>query len=128
MTYLWVAIGSALGGVARYWLSDAIAMRIGGALPWGTIIVNVTGSFVIGCFAALTAPEGRFLVDPTTRVFVMVGLCGGYTTFSAFSLQTLDLARDGQWLYAGANILYSVVLCLVAVWLGHLAAVWFSRY
>src|SRR5258708_30246072 len=117
MTYLWVAIGSALGGVARYWLSDAIAMRIGGALPWGTIIVNVTGSFVIGCFAALTAPEGRFLVDPTTRVFVMVRLCGGYTTFSPFSPPTLDLARHRPWLYARAHILYSGVLCLLAGWL-----------
>jgi CrcB protein len=127
MTYLWVAIGSALGGMTRYWLSGAVAANVGETFPWGTIIVNVTGSFVIGFFGTLTAPEGRLLVDPAARTFVMVGICGGYTTFSSFSLQTLDLSRDGEWLYAGANILYSVAFCLVAVWLGHAAAAWINR-
>src|SRR4051794_32171211 len=107
MTYLWIALGGALGSMARYWLSGAVAVRIGETFPWGTIVVNVTGSFIIGCFGGLTGPEGRLLVDPAVRMFVMVGICGGYTTFSSFSLQTLDLARDGEWLYAGANILYS---------------------
>jgi CrcB protein len=120
--YLWIAIGSALGGSARYWLSGFVATRFGETFPWGTIIVNITGSFVIGFFATLTGPDGRLLVPPTTRQFVMVGLCGGYTTFSSFSLQTLTLAQDGQWLEAGGNIVLSVVLCLVAVWLGHIAA------
>ncbi|MBI1778259.1 MAG: fluoride efflux transporter CrcB [Proteobacteria bacterium] len=121
MNYLWVALGSALGGTARYWASGFIASQFGETFPWGTIIVNVTGSFVIGLFGALGLPEGRFILDPSLRIFVMVGICGGYTTFSSFSLQTLNLVRDGEWLYAGANILYSVVLCLVAVWLGHVA-------
>ncbi len=122
MAYLWIAVGSALGGVARYWCSGVVAERIGETFPWGTIVVNVLGSFVIGFFGTLTAPDGRFLVGATTRQFVMVGLCGGYTTFSSFSLQTLTLAQDGEWLRAGANVMLSVVLCLIAVWIGHVLA------
>lgn len=120
--YFWIAIGSALGGSARYWLSGFVADRIGETFPWGTIIINVTGSLVIGFFATLTGPDGRLLVGSTTRQFVMVGFCGGYTTFSSFSLQTLTLARDGEWLWAAGNIGFSVLLCLLAVWVGHAAA------
>jgi fluoride exporter len=119
LIYLWIAVGSALGGVGRYWLSGFVAERIGETFPWGTIIVNVTGSFVIGFFATLTGPDGRLLVGSTARQFVMIGICGGYTTFSSFSLQTLELMRDGDWVKAGANAVGSVVLCLVAVWLGY---------
>jgi fluoride exporter len=89
--------------------------------------VNVTGSFAIGFFATLTSPDGRVLVSPSFREFFMIGICGGYTTFSSFSLQTLNLANDGEWLYAGLNVVFSVVLCLLAVWLGHLAASALSR-
>ena len=117
-TYLWVAAGSALGGMARYWCSGFVAERAGEAFPWGTLIINVLGSFVIGLFGGLTGPDGRFLVSPDVRIFVMVGLCGGYTTFSSFSLQTLTLMQDGEWAWAGANVVLSVVLCLLAVWLG----------
>jgi CrcB protein len=120
--YLAVAIGSALGGLARYLFSGLVAVHFGETFPWGTLIVNVTGSFVIGFFATLTSPDGRFLVSPVTRQFVMTGLCGGYTTFSSFSLQTLNLMRDEEWLYAGGNVLGSVALCLFATWLGHVAA------
>jgi CrcB protein len=120
--YLWIMIGSALGGGARYWCSGLMANRIGETFPWGTLLVNVVGSFVIGFFAAVTGPDGRFLVGSTARQFVMVGICGGYTTFSSFSLQTLNLTRDGEWLRAGGNVGLSVVLCLLAVWLGHIAA------
>jgi fluoride exporter len=123
MNYLWVAIGGALGSIARYWCSGVVANWFGESFPWGTIIVNVLGSFIIGLFATLTAPDGRLFVASEARVFVMVGLCGGYTTFSSFSLQTLNLARDGEWLGAGANVVLSVVLCLLAVWIGHAAAV-----
>jgi len=117
--YLWVALGGALGSVSRYWLSGLIAERYGHSFPWNTLVINVTGSFVIGFFAAWTEPEGRRLISPGVRQFVMIGICGGYTTFSSFSLQTLDLLRERQWLYAGGNVLLSVVLCLVAVWLGY---------
>jgi len=121
MNYVWVAVGSALGGMARYWCSGFAARLIGEWFPWGTLIVNVSGSFVIGAFAALSAAEGPFLISPEQRIFVMVGLCGGYTTFSSFSLQTFALWREGEWLWAGANCLLSFVLCLLAVWLGNVA-------
>ena len=120
--YLWIALGSAFGGVGRYWLSGVIAQRFGEVFPIGTLVVNVTGSFLIGLVAALGDPEGRFLIHPTTRQFIMVGVLGGYTTFSSFSLQTLNLAREGQWLYAASNAILSLVLCLLAVWLGHVLA------
>lgn len=121
--YIWIMIGSAIGGGSRYWVSGFVANRIGETFPWGTLIINVSGSFVIGFFATLTGPDGRFLVGTTARQFVMIGICGGYTTFSSFSLQTLNLARDGEWFGAGANIGLSVILCLLAVWLGLIAAV-----
>lgn len=122
ITYLWIALGSALGGIARYWVSGFVASHIGETFPFGTLTANVTGSFVIGFFATLTAPDGRLFLSSDTRQFVMMGICGGYTTFSSFSLQTLALARDGEWTWAGLNVLASVALCLVAVWLGHMAA------
>jgi CrcB protein len=120
--YFWIAIGSALGGIARYWCSGIAARLFGETFPWGTLIVNVIGSFVIGLFAALTGPDGRIFVPSVARQFVMIGLCGGYTTFSSFSLQTLNLTTDGEYLYAGLNIVLSVVLCLIAVWLGSILA------
>jgi len=122
MTYFWIGVGSALGGMFRYWCSDVAARLIGETFPWGTLIVNVSGSLVIGFFFTFTGPDGRVLVSSDVRQLVMVGLCGGYTTFSSFSLQTLNLIRDGQLLYAGANIVASVLLCMLAVWLGHVAA------
>ena len=91
-----------------------IANAFGETFPWGTLIVNVTGSFIIGFFGTLTAPDGRLFVSGTTRQFVMVGVCGGFTTFSSFSLQTLNLMHDGEWLYAGGNVLGSVALCLIS--------------
>jgi CrcB protein len=119
---LWIALGGALGSVMRYWLAELVAALVESPFPWATMIANITGSFVIGFYATLTGPEGRLLASPVQRQFVMVGICGGYTTFSAFSLQTLSLAQDGDWLRAGANVGASVVLCLVGVWLGHVAA------
>ncbi|HEY3887806.1 MAG TPA: fluoride efflux transporter CrcB [Caulobacteraceae bacterium] len=122
VTYLWIALGSALGGAARYGASSLIATSFGQTFPWGTLLVNISGSFIIGFFATLTGPDGRMLVAADIRQFVMIGLCGGYTTFSSFSLQTLNLVQEGDILRAGANIGGSVVLCLVAVWLGYVAA------
>lgn len=121
-TYLWIALGSALGGVARYWSSGFVAEHVGETFPMGTIFVNVLGSFVIGFVATLTAPDGRWFIGSDMRQFIMLGILGGYTTFSSFSLQTLNLVREGEWVHAGANVVVSVILCLVAVWLGHIAA------
>jgi CrcB protein len=120
--YIWVAIGGALGTTGRYWLSGVVARGIGETFPWGTLLINVTGSLIIGFFATLTGPDGRVFVGSTARQFVMIGICGGYTTFSSFSLQTLNLINDGEWLYAGTNILLSVALCLIAVWGGSMLA------
>jgi fluoride exporter len=122
ITYLWIALGGALGSVGRYACSGLAARLVGETFPWGTLIVNVVGSFVIGFFATLTGPDGRLLVAPDARQFVLVGVCGGYTTFSSFSLQTLNLLREGDILRAGGNVVGSVLLCLIAVWLGYLLA------
>ena len=86
-------------------------------------MVNVLGSFVIGFVDALSAPEAGHLFGTSARQFMMAGVCGGFTTFSSFSLQTLNLARDGEWLGAGVNVGASVAACLISVWLGHVAAV-----
>ena len=101
--YLWLALGGGLGTLARFGVSGFVAHHFGETFPWGTLIVNVSGSFIIGFFATLTGPEGRLLVSGTARQFVMTGILGGFTTFSSFSLQTLTLARDGEWLRAGGN-------------------------
>jgi CrcB protein len=122
VTYAYIAIGGAIGSVARYGCSQLIANGFGQTFPWGTLLVNILGSFIIGFFASLTGPDGRLMVAPDMRLFVTVGICGGYTTFSSFSLQTLNLVQEGEILRAGMNIGASVVLCLVAVWLGYAAA------
>lgn len=125
---LWVLLGSALGGLARYWLGVGVAALTGPRFPWGTLLINVVGSLIIGVFAAALGGSGlyRGLVDEDGRIggvvdaraFVMVGLCGGFTTFSSFSLQALELLQSGR---HGAALAYmggSVLACLVAVWLG----------
>ena len=96
--------------------------KSGETFPWATLVINVTGSFLIGLFAALTGPEGRWLAPVTFRQFFMIGICGGYTTFSTFSLQTLQMADHGEWTKAAANSVLSLVLCLAGVWLGHALA------
>jgi fluoride exporter len=114
MNTFYVAIGGALGSVLRFWLGGWMASKAGAAI-WGTLFVNVTGSFLIGAIAAIGSNH------PMLRYFLMVGVMGGYTTFSAFSLQTLDLFRDGNTALALANIGLSMILCLVGVWLGYVA-------
>jgi CrcB protein len=128
MMYLWVALGGALGSVARYACSLGAARWLGSAFPWGTLLVNVAGSFAIGLLAALfVAADGRLLVSPEARAFVAVGILGGFTTFSSFSVETLNLARSGALGAAAANAGLSLVLCLAAVWLGFTAATLFNR-
>jgi CrcB protein len=118
---LFVVAGGAIGTLARYLISIA-ALPISRELPWGTIGINVLGSLIIGFFGTLTLAHGRYPVSENIRLFVMIGICGGFTTFSSFSLQTLDLLRGGATLRAVINIVASVVLCVAAVALGHLAA------
>lgn len=116
-----VVTGGAVGTLARYAVS-VWAFPISHRLPWGTILINVSGSFVIGFFGTLTLAHGRFPVSENLRLFVMVGLCGEFTTFSSFSLQTLDLLRSGALIRAAINVAASVVLCVAAVAAGHLLA------
>lgn len=122
LAYLWVAIGGAIGSMARFGLGNLVSQKFGETFPWGTLVINVTGSFVIGIFGALTLSHGK--MTSQSRVFVtqffMTGICGGYTTFSSFSWQTLQRLQDGEWFYAGSNVLLSVALCMIAVWLGYL--------
>ncbi len=122
LTYLYIALGGAIGSVARASMANAVVRALGPNFPWGTIFINILGSFVIGFFGALTASDGRLSAHPDARAFVMVGICGGFTTFSSFSLQTLDLARDGKIAEAFANVALSVILCLLAVTLGFAGA------
>jgi CrcB protein len=118
LIFLGVAAGSALGGALRYGVSGLVARSVGETFPWGTLVVNVAGSFLIGLVATVTGPDGRLLVSPLARQFWMSGVFGGFTTFSSFSLQTLSLAQDGEWARAGANVALSLALCLAGVWLG----------
>jgi fluoride exporter len=123
---LWIFLGGGLGSLGRFWLGGWIANTVGQTFPWNTLVVNVSGSFLIGLFATLTGPEGRWLVSGSFREFFMLGVCGGYTTFSSFSLQTLNLAQDGEWFRAGANCALSLILCLLGVWLGHALAMYLN--
>ncbi|MEO1020324.1 MAG: fluoride efflux transporter CrcB [Pseudomonadota bacterium] len=115
---IWVALGGACGSVLRYWGTLATARLLGDAFPWGTLFVNVIGSALIGIIAVLDAPEGRFALPEAVRPLILVGLFGGFTTFSSFSLQTLSLVEQGRWSLGAANVLLSVSLCMVGVWLG----------
>jgi CrcB protein len=118
MLYLWVALGSAIGGVLRYALSRAFE-PLSPTFPWGTVVVNILGCFVIGYFGTLTLHNGKYPLSEAARIFVMVGICGGFTTFSSFGLQTFDLLRSGAWPRALANVLVSVLVCLLAIAAGH---------
>jgi fluoride exporter len=127
LAYVLIAIGSALGGMSRYFVSGVITSLTGGTFPYGTMIVNITGCLVIGFFATLTGPDGRLLVGTPARQFVMIGICGGYTTFSSFSLETLYLMQAGEWMPAAMNAAGSVVLCLMSVSIGYIAAMALNR-
>lgn len=124
-TCLLVMAGGALGTLARYAIA-VWALPISRDLPWGTILINVAGSFVIGFFGTLTLAAGRFPLSENARLFVMIGLCGGFTTFSSFSLQTLDLLRSGAMVRAAINVGASVVLCVAATAVGHAIAAHFN--
>jgi CrcB protein len=118
-------LGGAIGTLIRYLIS-VLTTTTPHELPWSTMAINIAGSFVIGFFGTLTLSNGRFPVSENARLFVMVGVCGGFTTFSAFSLQTFELLRNGYIVRAGINVLASVVLCICAVAFGHLVAARFN--
>jgi CrcB protein len=123
--FLVIGLGGALGSMARFGLASLVDLTAQKGAPvyfWGTMLVNITGCFLIGFIFTISDTEGRFYLSPLQRQFIMIGILGGYTTFSSFTLQTLLLAQDGQWGQAAANVVLSVVLCLVGVFLGALLA------
>ena len=125
--YVWIALGSGIGGVARAWCVQLSSGVFGEAFPWGILLVNVLGSLIIGAFFGYAGAGGSLRVRPAAAHFVTTGICGGYTTFSAFSLDTLNLIRDGRPVAAGANAILSVALCLLFVWAGYALASRLSR-
>ena len=121
--YLLVAAGGAIGSIGRYWMAGSLDARLNAVLPQlmfpaGTLLVNVLGSLVIGALAGMEQETTRWGLPDGARLLLMVGFCGGFTTFSSFSLQTLGLLREGLLLRAGGNIALSVLLCLIATWAG----------
>ncbi|MEM6885163.1 MAG: fluoride efflux transporter CrcB [Verrucomicrobiota bacterium] len=124
--FLLVGLGSALGGIGRFGVSHWMATRQLDSFPYGTLSVNVLGSFLIGVLFYVTLPEGRWPLDQSWRELLLVGFCGGFTTFSTFSFQVLEQLREEQWLAAGANVVLSVVLCVLAVAAGITAARWLN--
>ena len=113
---LYVALGSAIGGVSRYLLGGLVQRMLDTTFPAGTLLVNVTGSFLLGAIIryALETPS----LTPEVRAFLTIGFCGGYTTFSTFSYETMALLEDGEWARAGVYITASVILSLIATFLG----------
>jgi CrcB protein len=120
--YIAVGLGSGLGAAARYLCSLGAGAALGAGFPWSTLIVNGLGSFIIGFYATLSEPGGRLFPNPALRHFVLTGFCGGFTTFSMFSLETLRLAQTKSLFFAGANVGGSLILWLFAAWTGHAIA------
>jgi fluoride exporter len=117
-TYLAVMAGGACGVGLRMWISGWCANHFGQTFPWGTLVVNVAGCLVIGAFTGLTGPDGVLIASPLTRQVVAIGVLGGFTTYSSFSLQTIHLLTEGEVLFAAGNIVLTLVLCLLGTWGG----------
>ena len=122
MAYLWIALGAVVGASARYFLSGFIAKALPSSFPYGTLIINITGSLLLGFFLAWTSE--RVLIDPRWRLLIAIGFCGSYTTFSSYAFETFALVEQGQWLLMGLNIIASNLLCLVSVLAGVTLARW----
>jgi fluoride exporter len=127
MVWAGVALGSALGGVLRYGVIDAVTAVADPRFPWGTLVVNVSGSLAIGVIAAIASPDSRIALSPALRHTLMGGVLGGFTTFSSFSLQTLVLVQTGEMGAGLLNVLGSVVLCIAACAAGWSAGLWWLR-
>ena len=113
---LYISIGAMLGANARYWIGDWAAQKWGTAFPYGTLIINLTGSLLLGFF--ITIATERFLIDPRLRILIAVGFFGAYTTFSTYAMESFNLLSNGQWLYGLFNLLGSTILGVLAAALG----------
>jgi len=116
MNILLVFAGGGIGAVARYWMQGIVYRFVNGMFPYGTVAVNVLGCFVIGLL--VTGMEDRFMVNPSLRIFMTIGILGGFTTFSSFSFETIALLQEGEVLFGMLNILASIVICLSATYIG----------
>ncbi len=116
VNYLWIALGAVAGAIARYTLSSYIARQFSAAFPYGTLLINVSGSLVLGFFLILAGE--RILLDPRWRMLVAIGFCGSYTTFSSYAFETFASMESGQWMLMAMNVIGNNVLCLAAVALG----------
>lgn len=124
LLYLAIGLGGALGSMARFGLAGWVESQVGSGIPWGTLLVNVLGSLAIGWAFYALAPEGKLAISPTAKQLFTVGFCGGFTTFSSYSLQLLAQIHRGEWQQALLYAVGSVVLCLGAVWVGYTLANW----
>lgn len=122
MAYLWIALGAVVGASARYFLSGFIAKILPSSFPYGTLVINITGSLLLGFFLVWTSE--RVLIDARWRLLIAIGFCGSYTTFSSYAFETFALFEQGQWLLAGSNVIASNLLCLVSVLTGAALARW----
>jgi len=116
VNYLWIAIGAVIGASARFFVSGYVARHISAVFPYGTLLINIMGSLVLGFF--LVYSSERVLLDPRWRLLVAVGFCGSYTTFSSYAFESFALMEQGQWLLMGLNVVGSNALCLAAVLAG----------
>ena len=116
MNLLSIAIGGATGALCRYGMSHGVHALLGRGFPYGTLVVNVTGSIIMGTVYVMMIE--RMDVSPEWRAGIIIGLLGAFTTFSTFSIETLNLLESGETLKAGLNILFSVSLCITGCWLG----------
>ncbi|HEU5411667.1 MAG TPA: fluoride efflux transporter CrcB [Candidatus Acidoferrales bacterium] len=122
MAYLWIALGAVAGASARYFLGGYVAKIVPSSFPYGTLMINISGSFLLGFFLIWTSE--RVLVDPRWRLLVAIGFCGSFTTFSSYAFETFGLFEQGQWMLVGANIIASNLLCLISVLGGAALARW----
>jgi len=116
VNYFWIALGALVGASARYFLSTYVARHFSAVFPYGTLLINITGSFILGFF--LIYSTERVLLDPRWRLLVAIGFCGSYTTFSSYAFESFALMEQSQWLLMGLNVLLSNALCLAAVLAG----------